>query len=127
MRKARTRADTSRSNQRRPLLHRRRDGRADHAFAIKVVGNQPFFIPPTFRTRSPTSCKHDLGELMESNVPLTTRRALQYRNAERFKAAAGSTNSLSFVEGEGVEKEKRFCSVWLTILSELKSIWEEAR
>ena len=54
-------------------------------FAIKVVGNQPSFTPPTFRTRSPTSCKHDLGELMESNeITNDDKAALLYRNAERF-------------------------------------------
>ena len=55
-------------------------------FAIKMVGNQPFLYSSDFPHEvTNESCKHDLGELMESNeITDDDKAALLYRNAERF-------------------------------------------
>ncbi|MDC0033891.1 amidohydrolase [Alphaproteobacteria bacterium] len=55
-------------------------------FAIKLVGNKPFFYSSDFPHEVTTeSCKHDLGELLESNdITDDDKAAILYRNAERF-------------------------------------------
>jgi uncharacterized protein len=55
-------------------------------FAVKVVGNQPFLYSSDFPHEvTNESCKHDLGELMESDeITEDDKAALLYRNAERF-------------------------------------------
>ena len=55
-------------------------------FAIKVVGNQPFLYSSDFPHEvTNESCKHDIGELMESGeITDEDKSALLYRNAERF-------------------------------------------
>jgi predicted TIM-barrel fold metal-dependent hydrolase len=55
-------------------------------FAIKVVGNGPFIYSSDFPHEvTNESCKHDIGELMESNeITEDDKAALLYRNAERF-------------------------------------------
>lgn len=55
-------------------------------FAIKVVGNQPFLYSSDFPHEvTNESCKHDIGELMESGeITDEDKAALLYRNAERF-------------------------------------------
>ncbi len=55
-------------------------------FAIKIVGNKPFFYSSDFPHEvTNASCKHDLAELMESEeITDDDRAAMLYRNAERF-------------------------------------------
>ena len=55
-------------------------------FAIKVVGNQPFLYSSDFPHEvTNESCKHDIGELMESDeITEDDKAALLYRNAETF-------------------------------------------
>ena len=55
-------------------------------FAIKIVGNQPFLYSSDFPHEvTNESCKHDIGELLESNeITADDKAALLYRNAERF-------------------------------------------
>jgi predicted TIM-barrel fold metal-dependent hydrolase len=55
-------------------------------FAIKIVGNQPFLYSSDFPHEvTNESCKHDIGELMEStDINAEDKAALLYRNAERF-------------------------------------------
>ena len=55
-------------------------------FAIKVVGNKPFFYSSDFPHEVTTeSCKHDIGELLESGeITEDDKAALLYLNAERF-------------------------------------------
>jgi predicted TIM-barrel fold metal-dependent hydrolase len=55
-------------------------------FAIKTVGNRPFFYSSDFPHEvTNESCKHDIGELMGSNeISEDDKAALLYANAERF-------------------------------------------
>lgn len=55
-------------------------------FAIKTVGNKPFFYSSDFPHEvTNASCKHDIGELMESDeITADDKAAMLYRNAERF-------------------------------------------
>lgn len=55
-------------------------------FAIKTVGNRPFFYSSDFPHEvTNESCKHDIGELMGSNaITEEDKAALLYANAERF-------------------------------------------
>jgi predicted TIM-barrel fold metal-dependent hydrolase len=55
-------------------------------FALKIVGNQPFLYSSDFPHEvTNESCKHDIGELMESSdITAEDKAALLYRNAERF-------------------------------------------
>lgn len=55
-------------------------------FAIKTVGNKPFFYSSDFPHEVTTeSCKHDLRELLESEeITSDDKAAILYRNAERF-------------------------------------------
>ena len=55
-------------------------------FAIKTVGNQPFLYSSDFPHEvTNESCKHDIGELMESDeITDDDKAALLYRNAETF-------------------------------------------
>jgi predicted TIM-barrel fold metal-dependent hydrolase len=55
-------------------------------FAIKVVGNQPFLYSSDFPHEvTNASCKHDIGELLESDeITAEDKAALLYHNAERF-------------------------------------------
>ncbi len=55
-------------------------------FAIKTVGNRPFFYSSDFPHEvTNESCKHDIGELMGSNeITADDKAALLYANAERF-------------------------------------------
>ena len=55
-------------------------------FAIKVVGNEPFFYSSDFPHEvTNESCKHDIGELLESgDLTWDDKEAVLYRNAERF-------------------------------------------
>jgi predicted TIM-barrel fold metal-dependent hydrolase len=55
-------------------------------FAIKVVGNRPFLYSSDFPHEvTLESCKHDIGELLESDqISDEDKAALLYRNAERF-------------------------------------------
>lgn len=55
-------------------------------FAIKVVGNEPFFYSSDFPHEVTTqSCKHDIGELLESgDLTRDDKEAVLSRNAERF-------------------------------------------
>jgi len=55
-------------------------------FAIKLVGNKPFFYSSDFPHEVTTeSCKHDIGELLESGeITEADKAALLYLNAERF-------------------------------------------
>ena len=58
-------------------------------FAIKQVGNKPFFYSSDFPHEvTIKSCKHDIGELLESDaITDDDKAALLYRNAERFYEA----------------------------------------
>src|SRR5712692_7757898 len=55
-------------------------------FALQVVGNAPFIYSSDFPHEVTTeSCKHDIGELMESDdLTQADKEAILYRNAERF-------------------------------------------
>jgi predicted TIM-barrel fold metal-dependent hydrolase len=55
-------------------------------FALKVVGNKPFFYSSDFPHEvTLESCKHDIEELMESEeITADDKAALLYRNAESF-------------------------------------------
>jgi predicted TIM-barrel fold metal-dependent hydrolase len=55
-------------------------------FAIKLVGNQPFLYSSDFPHEvTIESCKHDIGELMESCVITEDDiAAILCRNADRF-------------------------------------------
>ena len=55
-------------------------------FAIKTVGNRPFFYSSDFPHEVTTeSCKRDIRELMGSNeITADDKAALLYANAERF-------------------------------------------
>src|SRR6266404_5069712 len=55
-------------------------------FAIKTVGNKPFLYSSDFPHEvTNESCKHDLGELMESNeITEDDKAAMLWRNAETF-------------------------------------------
>jgi predicted TIM-barrel fold metal-dependent hydrolase len=55
-------------------------------FAIKTVGSEPFFYSSDFPHEvTNASCKHDIGELLESDeIAAEDKAALLYRNAERF-------------------------------------------
>ena len=55
-------------------------------FAIKVVGNEPFFYSSDFPHEvTNASCKHDIGELLESgDLRQEDKEAILYRNAQRF-------------------------------------------
>jgi hypothetical protein len=55
-------------------------------FAIKTVGNKPFLYSSDFPHEvTNESCKHDLGELMESNeITDDDKAAMLWRNAETF-------------------------------------------
>ena len=55
-------------------------------FAIKTVGNKPFLYSSDFPHEvTHESCKHDLGELMESGeISDDDKAALLWRNAETF-------------------------------------------
>jgi hypothetical protein len=55
-------------------------------FAIKVVGNQPFLYSSDFPHEvTNTSCKHDIGELLESDeISSDDKDALLWRNSESF-------------------------------------------
>ena len=55
-------------------------------FAIKTVGNKPFLYSSDFPHEvTNESCKHDLGELMESNeISDDDKAAMLWRNAETF-------------------------------------------
>jgi predicted TIM-barrel fold metal-dependent hydrolase len=55
-------------------------------FAIKIVGNKPFFYSSDFPHEvTNESCKHDIAELMESGeITEDDKAALLHRNAERF-------------------------------------------
>jgi len=55
-------------------------------FAIQTVGNRPFFYSSDFPHEvTNESCKHDIGELMGSNIITDEdKAALMYGNAERF-------------------------------------------
>ena len=55
-------------------------------FAIKIVGNSPFLYSSDFPHEvTNESCKHDLGELMESDeITAEDKAAMLYKNAERF-------------------------------------------
>ncbi|MDH3242289.1 MAG: amidohydrolase, partial [Alphaproteobacteria bacterium] len=55
-------------------------------FAIQTVGNRPFFYSSDFPHEvTNESCKHDIGELMGSNIITDDdKAALMYANAERF-------------------------------------------
>ncbi len=55
-------------------------------FAVKIVGNRPFFYSSDFPHEvTLASCKHDIGELLESDeITEEDKTALLYRNSERF-------------------------------------------
>jgi predicted TIM-barrel fold metal-dependent hydrolase len=55
-------------------------------FAIKVVGNSPFLYSSDFPHEvTHESCKHDIGELMESDeITADDKAAMLWRNAETF-------------------------------------------
>ena len=55
-------------------------------FALKIVGNQPFIYSSDFPHEvTPQSCKHDIGELLESDeLDQAAKEGILYRNAERF-------------------------------------------
>lgn len=55
-------------------------------FAVKVLGNKPFFYSSDFPHEvTNESCKHDIGELMESDeLTDDDKTAILYRNAARF-------------------------------------------
>jgi predicted TIM-barrel fold metal-dependent hydrolase len=55
-------------------------------FAIKIVGNSPFLYSSDFPHEvTHESCKHDLGELMESDeITSDDKAAMLWRNAETF-------------------------------------------
>ena len=55
-------------------------------FAIKIVGNTPFLYSSDFPHEvTHESCKHDLGELMESDeITADDKAAMLWRNAETF-------------------------------------------
>jgi predicted TIM-barrel fold metal-dependent hydrolase len=55
-------------------------------FALKVVGNGAFIYSSDFPHEvTPESCKHDIGELWESDdLTQADKEAILYRNAERF-------------------------------------------
>ena len=55
-------------------------------FALKVVGNEPFIYSSDFPHEvTNQSCKHDIGELMESDeLSQDDKEAILYRNAQRF-------------------------------------------
>ena len=55
-------------------------------FAVKVVGNKPFFYSSDFPHEvTNESCKHDLAELMESGeLTDEDKDAILYKNAARF-------------------------------------------
>ena len=55
-------------------------------FAIKIVGNSPFLYSSDFPHEvTNESCKHDLGELMESDeITAEDKAAMLYKNAESF-------------------------------------------
>lgn len=55
-------------------------------FAIKTVGNKPFFYSSDFPHEvTNESCKHDLADLMATNeLSEDDKAAILYRNAERF-------------------------------------------
>ena len=55
-------------------------------FAIKVVGNKPFFYSTDYPHEvTNESCKHDINALLGSNeISEDDKAALLYRNAERF-------------------------------------------
>ena len=55
-------------------------------FAIKTVGNKPFLYSSDFPHEvTNESCKHDIGELMESGeITADDKAALLWRNAETF-------------------------------------------
>jgi predicted TIM-barrel fold metal-dependent hydrolase len=55
-------------------------------FAIKTVGNKPFLYSSDFPHEvTNESCKHDIGELMESDeITKDDKAALLWRNAETF-------------------------------------------
>jgi len=55
-------------------------------FAIKTVGNSPFLYSSDFPHEvTNESCKHDLGELMESDaITDDDKAAMLWRNAETF-------------------------------------------
>jgi uncharacterized protein len=55
-------------------------------FAIKVVGNEPFLYSSDFPHEvTKESCKHDIGELLESEeITQEDKAGILYRNAERF-------------------------------------------
>ena len=59
-------------------------------FAIKIVGNKPFLYSSDFPHEvTNESCKHDLGELMESDeITEDDKAAMLYRNAETFLQTA---------------------------------------
>lgn len=58
-------------------------------FAIKIVGNKPFFYSTDFPHEvTIESCKHDIGELFESeDITDDDKAALLFGNAERFYQA----------------------------------------
>ena len=55
-------------------------------FALKIVGNSGFFYSSDFPHEvTLESCKHDIGELMESDeITADDKAAMLYRNAEHF-------------------------------------------
>jgi len=55
-------------------------------FAIKIVGNSPFLYSSDFPHEvTHESCKHDIGELMESEeINADDKAAMLWRNAENF-------------------------------------------
>ena len=55
-------------------------------FAIKTVGNKPFLYSSDFPHEvTNESCKHDLGELLESDeISEDDKAGMLYRNAENF-------------------------------------------
>jgi predicted TIM-barrel fold metal-dependent hydrolase len=55
-------------------------------FALKVMGNEAFIYSSDFPHEvTNASCKHDIGELMESDeLTQADKEAILYRNAERF-------------------------------------------
>ena len=55
-------------------------------FAIKTVGNKPFLYSSDFPHEvTNESCKHDIGELMESGeITADDKAALLWRNSETF-------------------------------------------
>ena len=55
-------------------------------FAIKTVGNKPFLYSSDFPHEvTHESCKHDIGELLESDeITEDDKAAMLWRNAETF-------------------------------------------